>query len=120
MIYNRLRYKAYNTVDCVALCYPMLKGSSFSSMCDSWISEVRFVSRSVPIVSVRIISDEQDCDYSDQEMEQHWRDALKKGECMYVSANSIILAHTVNNYISDGHCIIVYISYWIIGLCHIK
>jgi len=78
-IYNRLRYRAYNTVDCVALCYPMVKGSSFSSRCDTWISEVRFVSRTVPIVSVRIVNEEDKSLYSDQELEQHWRDALKKG-----------------------------------------
>ena len=78
-IYNRLRYQAYNTVDCVALCYQMVKGSSFSSMCDSWISEVRYVSRSIPIVSVRIINENQECIYNDQEIEQHWKDALKKG-----------------------------------------
>jgi len=58
----------------------MVKDCSFSSMCDSWISEVRFVSRSLPIVSVRIIDKEEDSDYSDNEMEQHWKDSLKKGE----------------------------------------
>ena len=56
----------------------MVEGSSFSSLCDSWISEVRFVSRSLPIVSVRIIGDEQGDD-DEEEMEQHWRDSLKKG-----------------------------------------
>ena len=69
-------------MDCVALCYPMVKGSSFSSMCDSWISEIRFVSRSIPIVSVRIINEDQEGVYNDQEIEQHWRDALKKGNCI--------------------------------------
>ena len=76
-IYNRLRYKAYSSVDCVALCYPMVEGSSFSSMCDSWISEIRFVSRSLPIVSVRVIGRQHRDD--DEVMEQHWRDSLKKG-----------------------------------------
>ena len=65
-------------MDCVALCYPMVEGSSFSSLCDSWISEVRFVSRSLPIVSVRITGDQQGDD-DEEEMEQHWRDSLKKG-----------------------------------------
>lgn len=67
-------------MDCVALCYPMVKGSSFASMCDSWIKEVRFVSRTLPMVSVRIIGEQQECDYKDLEMEQHWRDSLKKGK----------------------------------------
>lgn len=40
------------------------------------------MSRSMPIVSVRIIGKEQDGDniYSDKEIEQHWNDSLKKGK----------------------------------------
>lgn len=58
-------------MDCVALCYQMMKGSSFSSMCDSWISEVQYMPHSIPIVRVRIINEDQQCIYNDQEIEQH-------------------------------------------------
>ena len=90
-IYNNLRYKAYSTVDCVVLCYSMVNGHSFSKLCDSWIAEVRHTSRSVPIVTIRIIDEDQDDD-DEVEMDKDWRISMEKGGLLQ---QNILLASNV-------------------------
>jgi len=54
-----------------------MNGHPFNEMCDSWIAEVRYISRSVPIISLRIIA-EGDND-EEIEMDMDWKTSMHKG-----------------------------------------
>jgi len=58
-----------------------MKDHSFYKMCDSWIAEVRYTSRSVPIISVRIIAEDQDDEEVDMEID--WKTSIHKGVYLF-------------------------------------